>query len=839
MATERLRESIDFNTGDRLFIMYGNGVQDKFITEDYIELNFEQALWHLLKERGYERIVYFSAIRSVYFLDENSRKLSLPKIDDQDDEDKSEEKASFSGPLGKRMLISGSNQKASTSSSSSRPSPMRDVHSLGLLNTLMFEEDGPQTAIVFVQAAHTLESFDDVRLLGGWIGEWANMVSTNKSKCLFVYSSPNFEGLSQERIDVLRSIISLGNDRRKSNVVNIGPPEAAEIQRLVDFVRIRDGVVVKFTDQEQLSTWMGVEGVLAKQWLSDFRNTKRFDIETARVNGWLESMPSDLRPPQEKLNELIGLEDVKQHINTSKSHMLILKERAESGKGKNAEPPLMHMVFYGNPGTGKTIVARLIGELYRDIGLLKRGHLIEPKVDELIAGYVGQTAIQTNTIVDRALDGILFIDEAYQLTEDDFGRQAIDALVARLENDRHRLLVIFAGYKKEMEEFIGANPGLSRRLPPDNRIEFPDYSPDELYKILMLMAEHEDVALSPEMQLQIQEVIQGMYNSKDEEFGNAGDMRNLVKSLHRKRSVRITENNLDLDELIRPEDFSKIYQQYLTPPVPEIDDVLKELNELVGLNKIKDFVRMQIAQIKLQKHRIAQGHQLNPRSLHMVYLGNPGTGKTTVAKLMGRIFKTLGILRKGHVVVASSADLIAQYVRQTGPKTREKIKEALDGILFIDEAYDLTKGNENSQDFGKEAIAELIQGMENYRDRLIVIVAGYPAKMQTFIDSNEGIRSRFIEYVKFEDYSSNELIEILHRMGQSEGYGLSSTAVEAARIYLENLRKKRKASFGNAREVRNLLQKMTDRLALRLAESGDFGAEGETLEIVVEDVPTQ
>jgi len=207
---------------------------------------------------------------------------------------------------------------------------------------------------------------------------------------------------------------------------------------------------------------------------------------------------------------------------------------------------------------------------------------------------------------------------------------------------------------------------------------------------------------------------------------------------------------------------------------------------------------------------------------------------STVARLLGQLFKALGILRKGHVVETGRADLVAGYVGQTAPRVEAKIKEALDGVLFIDEAYTLSRGSE--QDFGQEAIDSLVRRMEDYRDRLIVVVAGYPEEMRRFIERNPGLQSRFTRYIGFPDYTLDELILIFRRMAEEEGFLLSSEAEEPIKAYLRGLQERNPQGFGNGRAVRNLCEEMKERLAERIAAS----KEGEEdLTFTPADVPPQ
>lgn len=256
------------------------------------------------------------------------------------------------------------------------------------------------------------------------------------------------------------------------------------------------------------------------------------------------------------------------------------------------------------------------------------------------------------------------------------------------------------------------------------------------------------------------------------------------------------------------------------PPRKPPADLLAELDALIGLDEVKKQVRKTINLVQLGRERERKGMPQLPLTHHLVFTGNPGTGKTTVARIVGKIYKELGLLKSGHMVEVDRGDLVAEYVGQTAPKTKEVIGKAMDGVLFIDEAYSLSPmGEATSKDFGAEAIATLLKAMEDYRDRLVVIVAGYKDEMGHFIDSNPGLKSRFKTYIDFEDYEPMDLYKILAHMGAQAGVRFSFDAATAAGRLMESLETGRKG-FGNGRTVRNIFEECLARQADRLATKG-------------------
>ncbi len=508
-----------------------------------------------------------------------------------------------------------------------------------------------------------------------------------------------------------------------------------------------------------------------------------------------------------------GLDGVKRHLQALQARLEAETRLREAGLA-NAEPGSNHLVFTGNPGTGKTTVARLVGEMYRDLGVLSRGHLVETAASDLISAYQGDTAIKTAAVVDRALDGVLFIDEAYQLSDQQggFGKDAIDTLLKRMEDDRDRLVVIAAGYPAKMEEFLAANEGLRSRFPAANVIEFDDYDAETLLSIALSRLRAQGLTWTSAFEQDLAAVIAGMYRTRRAGFGNARAMREICDEIVNGWAERTRP------DIHQPADIADIPQRlavYLDRGIPEMSELLGELDSMIGLQPVKEAIHTLVSQVALKQRR---GRGSKVAAPHMLFLGPPGTGKTTVARLIGRIFKSLGLLVKGHVHEVGRANLVGAYIGHTAIKTTEEIEKALDGVLFIDEAYSLSVASAGgaSNDFGKEAIDTLVQQMENLRGRLAVIAAGYPEPMEEFLTTNPGLGSRFTERVEFPDYSGAELVEILRAMAAREEYQITPEAEKKALAWFEAERRAKPGSFGNGRAVRGLLGSMEARLGARL-----------------------
>lgn len=259
-----------------------------------------------------------------------------------------------------------------------------------------------------------------------------------------------------------------------------------------------------------------------------------------------------------------------------------------------------------------------------------------------------------------------------------------------------------------------------------------------------------------------------------------------------------------------------ISDDHVTVEKPLETDPYEELNELIGLEPVKAEVRTLANFVKVQRKREEQGLKNPNMSYHLVFTGSPGTGKTTVARIVARIYKDLGILKKGHLVETDRAGLIGQYVGQTAPKVNAVCNSALDGVLFIDEAYSLTQ-SDSPNDYGAEAVSTLLKRMEDNRDRLVVIVAGYPNEMKKFIETNPGLQSRFNRYINFPDYSAEELTRIFQLYMKKNEYTMGAEATRYLRSSLENVVQHKDRNFGNARFVRNVFEKVIECQANRLS----------------------
>ena len=534
-----------------------------------------------------------------------------------------------------------------------------------------------------------------------------------------------------------------------------------------------------------------------------------------------------------KLDGLVGLSGVKKEISNLTAFLNLQIARGETNtfQGK-------HYVFTGNPGTGKTTVARIMADIFKTLGVVARGQLVEADRSKLVAGFSGQTAIKTNQLVDQALGGVLFIDEAYTLKSSDgdtFGAEAIDTLLKRLEDDRGKFICIVAGYTDQMHDFIDTNPGLKSRF--TQTIHFDDYTPDELTEIFLHLAADKNFTVSEDTKAAIHRLFEQLYLRRDKNFGNARETRRIFNEAVERQSQRLVKQmstpgfqESDMFALTK-EDLPMSQTDAARP----LDEVLNELEEFIGMRSVKDSIRRLAVQSMFMKQRATMGAgNVQQMSMNFILTGNPGTGKTSIARKMGEILQSMDILPTSRVIEASRATLVGKYMGETPKIVNNMCDKAMGGILFIDEAYTLSDGGDM---YGKEAIDTLMKRMEDDRGKFVVIAAGYKDKMDEFLMMNAGLASRFTHKLHIDDYDADELLAIYKHMAQKEQYKLSPESELKALDKIYKMVLSKTDSWGNAREMRNLLDSTIQKLSERVSMMPPDQVTKETYQIILpEDI---
>jgi SpoVK/Ycf46/Vps4 family AAA+-type ATPase len=567
--------------------------------------------------------------------------------------------------------------------------------------------------------------------------------------------------------------------------------------------------------------------------------TAEGSVRTAEGAAGRDRASGDQQPPEitvaqamAELDNMIGLTSVKDQIRQITASVEAARRRVMAGYG--AEKPMQHFVFLGPPGTGKTSVARVVAKIFYAFGLLDTPVVVEAQRADLVGEYLGATAIKTNELVNSALGGVLFIDEAYSLVNDSegqgdrFGHEAIQALLKRAEDDRTELIIILAGYEKQMEGFLASNPGLNSRF--GLRVKFPTYSPAELMALAELYLEERgeelDVDARPALWRMMEDV--GRRRLADE-LGNGRFVRSLLEKAGRARDVRIMTDGAEptRTELVTLEaadleragaELTARFRGY--SQVPTLESALAELDELVGLEPVKRQVHEIAAQLRVARLRERQGLNSQPPVRHFVFTGPPGTGKTTVARILGRIFTALGLLVRPEVIEAHRADLVGEHLGSTAIKTGKLIDSALGGVLFIDEAYSLYNAGYSGGDaYGSEAVATLLKRAEDDRERLVIVLAGYPADMDRFLRSNPGLASRFSVRIGFPSYSADELCKIAGVIAEQHGDSFEPDALPVlGEIFQAAAERGQIDELGNGRFARSLFERACAARDLRVAD---------------------
>lgn len=538
-----------------------------------------------------------------------------------------------------------------------------------------------------------------------------------------------------------------------------------------------------------------------------------------------------------EIDQYVGLDFVKELFENVRLEILDAEDCKRRGVKPDTYPD--HYIFAGNPGTGKTTVGKMIGEFYHLMGVLGGAETLFVDASELIGNHVGDSKNKIVEKIQEAIDhnSLLYIDEAYQIADTVYSSEIVGAMMTKMTENAADFKMIFGMYSNRVEDFLKLNAGLSRRV---RIVEFPDYTPGQLVKIFDKTIESQGRTITDDAHHLIELLMEYKYNTRTENFGNAGDVKKLVidmKKLLLKRTSRATE---DVDRYQYtaediPEDQLDLIKDQINPRT--FDDIMKELNEQIGLSDLKEIILQKQEQLLYAKKSGKSIYGINPG--YYFFVGNPGTGKSTSAKLFGECLRELGIVKTNNFYSCTAKDLIGQYVGETDKKTYELLKKSINGVLFIDEAYSLSYAESAHSDssFKKDALEQIIAFMDDpeHRSKCCIILAGYEKDMQGLYKSNSGMRSR-IEEVHFRDYSPSEMYQIFALFCRKAGYSIAEGVEEYYTPIFEQMTNLE--YFSNGRTARTVFEKTASNLMRRVVHSDDLTDE-ELKTIQMADVLTE
>ncbi|MGW3635490.1 right-handed parallel beta-helix repeat-containing protein [Streptomyces sp. NPDC005122] len=635
------------------------------------------------------------------------------------------------------------------------------------------------------------------------------------------------DGLRIESVEPVRVVDCLIAENRGSGLRQVKASSRLSVEGLTS----RDN-----GNPDSHGTASTAEAAPTTEWGSKEHSDTLAETATTRVD------PDE--GPLAVLDSLVGLSGVKEQVATLVNLNKLARRREQAGLP--SLPMSRHLVFAGPPGTGKTTVARLYGAILAELGVLRSGHLTEVARADLVASIIGGTALKTTEVFKEALGGVLFLDEAYTLStgsggnSHDFGREAIDTLVKLMEDHRDDIVVIVAGYSKEMTDFLASNPGLASRF--SRTIEFANYSDEELVTIVEMAAGAHGYELSDGTREALAVHFERI--AKGADFGNGRAARKVFEEMVDRQASRLAAlpeiGNSDLALLV-PEDVGAEAVAALTKIAEDgagtdRTELLDQLRGMVGLPAVKEQVEDLVNLIKQVRRREEAGLPTVKISHHLVFAGPPGTGKTTVARLYGELLAELGVLQSGQLIETARADLVGRFVGHTAQLTKEAFDQARGGVLFIDEAYTLTPRGGSGNDFGQEAVDTLMKLMEDHRDEVVVIVAGYHEEMEGFLSSNPGLASRFSRQIAFEHYTDDELVTIVRLQAETAGYHCAPETLTALGAFFGSVPRDR--AFGNGRFARQTLESMVTRQAGRLSKL-EIDDLSELSVLLPQDMPVQ
>ncbi len=827
--------------GQRRFWYLGGLTGDEFYLENGMKTDLNWLVQKELKENGYEKIIFYNTVKRLYCYDERSFSLLRPGAAPAPaaspapaaaprkghglrkgawDKNKTPAPAAAAPVHGSSAGTISGVQMTKQNSHALHVGMQSDTAVLSQFEAMMKDNRHP-TAIVIDDADNFLTELATTPGWKNFMNQVVKLPAENINIMLFIFPDEEGGGILQ-----MEALTKDEEMRRKLNTILILQPNALEYCHMLNHFRLMYGLKIRVAEipevareisrciakivqdhTESTGVAQGVRIKMLYHFLMDFAQSGKTLTVKNCYQLFSEYHIKPIPTAAQQLQSMIGMESVKKQIvekfrgiHTEKRAWMKLEEadRIKPAPPKRDDMSFMHIALTGNPGTGKTTVAKLLGQFFAEAGYLRTGHVVETDRSGLVAGYVGQTAIKTREAVQKALGGVLFIDEAYAIIQDEndsFGKECLNTLIKAMDEFKHDLIVVVAGYSEPMENFLKANPGMKRRI--REKINIPDYTPEELFRILTLHMQRKHLRFSEQMRPRMANFCENWLASADENWGNAGeavllaeDLENSVK--HTPDTRKITDKNTnEIFYLIEERHIPENYREFLRPAEEIRGNAVEDIMKMPGLKNVKKKIRE-------IENALITGNQSEPG--HYIFMGAPGTGKTTVARKMGLLFRSHGLLKRGHLVETNAGELISEMLHH--PDFDRIGKKALDGVLFIDEAYQLM----NTAN-GRDIIDSLIKYMEDNRQRLCVILAGYEDQMSEMLrTANPGLASRTERgRIYFDNYTGEELYQIFLKMLPESGMNADEEFIELSHRAIVRYAdsQKKNQTFGNARYIRD------------------------------------
>lgn len=814
-------------------------------------------------------------IRGLEYLGKKNVKQEAPVSTSSEVSSQNKSVSSASGLT--RRSIGGSAHSGGAVSDNNKGKPPRDYYikvdeniDAEYANNYMLNTEEPKV-LVFTSLDDFVNNCkqETKRSFFAYFEDWKSLPNENRNICIFISKSVDSGNLQQIFGDhgnlslqslFIKGMNSSGAEFNQNSNLIVGSPLGDEIGNLLEYLRVV-GYTYTIRNAENLD-----EKVTSKL---DFCHSKKQEIVRAlsfynreAASSELKSMKESIEAymyeqhaavvpitpeivssiymqsgikyrenedPLERLKNTRGWEPAYNVINSfvvsHRNRFSVQKaeqtEDAESGI-ERLEPnrvsrastgKVPNFVLQGPPGVGKTEIANLIGQILQKEGILKSGHTVVGSRDKLIGQYVGTTAIQTASMIEQAQEGVLLIDEVYNLAEDgenthgaNYSAECINTLVAAMTNKNYRFCVIFAGYASRMDKVWNMNEGLFSRFGDSNVINIEGYKPELLRSIFESQINGYDQDSGQKYQLSksvtdgFDVFFENLYNERDREnFGNARDMNVLAASVKRAAGYRYIQNNIAGDIIVDKCDFGDKVKLFEKKGL-SAEDIYSSIYDYVGLDFLVDMFNDQLA-IKVECEEKGLEY---PGPSHMIWCGNPGTGKSTAAQLTIDLYHALGILGGTKPIYVDASEIMSMYVGGSAEQIKKKMDEACqhNTLLVVEEAYQLSDGSN-----GKEAINAMLNRMETDRKNFNVIFVLYKSKLDEFLKVNPGMESRVMTY-EFKDYNGEQLTEIFMKMCKKNCDDVSDEVKETISELLQSLYEKGYTKNGNARIVRKLIESM-------------------------------